>query len=993
MNPIDVLLSEPFGQTLGWTLLHFVWQGTLVALLLAFALYLLRRHTAQTRYVVACGALLLLLAMPVVTIVALLPDAAETTAAQQTPAMEPTTTARAQALPAAGVPAAPVAPASWQQEAGAMLAAALPWLVLLWMTGVLALSMRYLAGWTYTVRLRRRRTREVGQRWQHQLVHLARQLGVRRRVRLVSSALVQVPMVAGWLRPVILLPVSVFTGLSPRQIEMIIAHELAHIRRHDYLVGLLQAACETVFFYHPAVWWVSGRIRIEREHCCDDRVVSVCGDAYTYVAALAKMETVRQAAPRLAMAATGGSLLGRVRRLLEGPADPSPRAARWLAGLAVLAAFLLSLHLSSIFDDLWGKVQFWNAEESRVLETETTLPYLERQGYDQTAMRLEALVFDDLSASAQLDVLDELRALPPSASLPSLAAVAERHPRQPVRREAVEWLGRLGDAYVVVALERIAFEDRSTAVQMEALDALRNLPEKIGLPSLVKIAQTHPRAPMRHEAVQWIGRLGDEAARPILERILFQDASSSVQVEAFDALLNLRYIDTRVLQQLSETHSNARVRQEAGEWLARHWKQQRAAELLEAERALQQRGASSPNRNTHADTAERLAALIFEDESEAVQREALEALANLSAKASMPRLEQIAQTHRNEQIRNEAALRLTHVQEQADAAQEAEQVWDQALEDLKHAPASRRLEALRIISALRLKKPFRLLTEIAFNDPSVDVQMEALAALGNRGGLEAMAGIARVAREHPSAAMRAEAVQSMQAMSLDDQQEVLKEVIFNDNHRKVQLEALNVLANLPGEAAVPALEIIARRHPDKQIRNKTIRVLEALDEEDSFSDRMMATLDVIWNHPQEDARAEAVQELRAWSSVNVITILADLAYEDPSLEVQMEALNALRDRGDWDGTSWVVHMARNHPNAAMRAEAVQSLDDLDAKERLRLLDEIIFRDDDLDVRAEALDLLIDASEPEAVPILAKITRRENLPESLRLAAAEALEER
>jgi hypothetical protein len=155
-------------------------------------------------------------------------------------------------------------------------------------------------------------------------------------VTLLESSLVDVPTVIGFLKPVVLLPATALGGLTLQQVEAILAHELAHIRRHDYLVNLLQTLVETVLFYHPAVWWVSRRIRIERENCCDDLAVSLCGDPVTYATALAELEAMRSSGPvperHIAMAATGGSLLQRVRRLLGAPTSHSGRGPAWLAG-------------------------------------------------------------------------------------------------------------------------------------------------------------------------------------------------------------------------------------------------------------------------------------------------------------------------------------------------------------------------------------------------------------------------------------------------------------------------------------------------------------------------------------------------------------------------------------------------------------------------------------------------------------------------------------
>jgi hypothetical protein len=164
---------------------------------------------------------------------------------------------------------------------------------------------------------------------------LGRRLGLHRAVTLLESAAVAVPVVVGWLRPVVLVPASTLAGLAPKQLEAILAHELAHIRRHDYLVNLFQAVVETLLFYHPAVWWVSTQIRRERENCCDDLAVAVCGDRLGYARALVELEGLRGAAPRLAMAVSGGSLSGRVRRLVSAPERSSRRP--WAAGLLALA--------------------------------------------------------------------------------------------------------------------------------------------------------------------------------------------------------------------------------------------------------------------------------------------------------------------------------------------------------------------------------------------------------------------------------------------------------------------------------------------------------------------------------------------------------------------------------------------------------------------------------------------------------------------------------
>jgi uncharacterized protein (TIGR03435 family) len=141
---------------------------------------------------------------------------------------------------------------------------------------------------------------------------------------LLVSALVQVPTVVGWLRPVVLVPVGALGGLPAEHLEALLLHELAHIRRHDYLINILQSVAESLLFYHPAVWWVSGHIREERELCCDDLAVSINGDALTYARALAQLEAYRPAHLSAAIAANGGSLADRIARLL-GHSRPAVR--------------------------------------------------------------------------------------------------------------------------------------------------------------------------------------------------------------------------------------------------------------------------------------------------------------------------------------------------------------------------------------------------------------------------------------------------------------------------------------------------------------------------------------------------------------------------------------------------------------------------------------------------------------------------------------------
>lgn len=331
------LLHEPAARAIGWALLHFVWQGALIGAVTALVLACLRRSAADVRYVVATIALALMTTMPIVTgVQAWHADRDGAVAASRLDA--PSVTPLADDSPALPVTSA-AAPSQPSALNGIDLEPWLPALVACWFAGVLVLTLRLASGWLWVQRMKFHGTAPVSASLDAIVARLARRLHITRCVRLSQSTLVDVPTVIGWIKPAILLPASALAGLTPVQVEAILAHELAHIRRHDYLVNLLQTLVETLLFYHPAVWWISRRIRVERENCCDDLAVSLCGDPVTYAKALADLEDLRGAGGELVMAATGGSLLHRVRRLLGAPSHAG-RAPGWLAGAAaVLVVF------------------------------------------------------------------------------------------------------------------------------------------------------------------------------------------------------------------------------------------------------------------------------------------------------------------------------------------------------------------------------------------------------------------------------------------------------------------------------------------------------------------------------------------------------------------------------------------------------------------------------------------------------------------------------
>jgi uncharacterized protein (TIGR03435 family) len=333
----ETFLFLPAVQAIGWALLHFIWEGGLLAAFLFAADTLTRQRDARLRYAIGCAAMLSMPTVFVATIVRNMPYGAPAPRHfDEAPRTRQTTIA----------PARPGNPLAEQFTLSASPANALPgWAVCLWFAGVATLSIYTAAGWIRVERLKRRSTAPASAVCNAMLDSLMYRLRVSRPVRLYVSALAEVPTVIGWLRPYILVPISALTKLSESQLRAVLAHELAHVRRHDYLVNMLQAAIETLLFYHPAVWWVSRRIREEREHCCDDVAVAICGDAMEYAGALVELEGLRGTVPEPALAATGGDLLSRVRRLLG-----EDQAARLSApaGAAIAASLVLGAAISVV---------------------------------------------------------------------------------------------------------------------------------------------------------------------------------------------------------------------------------------------------------------------------------------------------------------------------------------------------------------------------------------------------------------------------------------------------------------------------------------------------------------------------------------------------------------------------------------------------------------------------------------------------------------------
>ena len=295
-------------EIISTALIQSLWQDAIVALALWAALRALRRSSANVRYLVCCAGLMAMVAWPLGSAIPLVPPVAShsTSAAEHTPSgvAIPAATGIIRLAPglAAGVNASSIPPLQ-------------RWALPVWIVGVMLFSLRAIGSGTHAVLLTRRAT-EADESLRALVADVARRVHVTRPVRIMTSPLTHGPATVGILRPVVLMPPAALLGLTPQQLEAVLAHELAHIRRYDFLVNIAQVLVETLFFYHPAIWWASRRIRIERELCCDDIAVRCCGEPLVYAQALTSIARLPIPSPRFVLGARTGPLVYRIHRVL-----------------------------------------------------------------------------------------------------------------------------------------------------------------------------------------------------------------------------------------------------------------------------------------------------------------------------------------------------------------------------------------------------------------------------------------------------------------------------------------------------------------------------------------------------------------------------------------------------------------------------------------------------------------------------------------------------
>lgn len=322
-------LAAPLVGCIGWALIHFVWQGAVIGGVTAFTLHLMRHSRPEQRYIAACIGLFMCLVIPVRAtwcgLSAINIDASE----------QLFTDGALQTLPA------------FQNGLVGFAETHLRWIVAGWALCVTVLSLRICVGLTWIGNMRRLGCNDAV--WQVRVTQLATRFGITRAVRMLVVADLSSPITAGWWRPVVFVPAALLTGMPADMLEALLVHEMAHIKRHDYLINLLQNAVEILLFFHPAVWWISRQMRVEREHMADDFAARKLGEPRRLALALSELERIQFSTHHLAQAANGGDLMVRIKRLVES----DKKTASWKASIPAfgLAVACMALYAQAATPD------------------------------------------------------------------------------------------------------------------------------------------------------------------------------------------------------------------------------------------------------------------------------------------------------------------------------------------------------------------------------------------------------------------------------------------------------------------------------------------------------------------------------------------------------------------------------------------------------------------------------------------------------------------
>ena len=900
-------------RLIGWAIIHSLWQGGVIALVTAVLLSAARRSKPHVRYMISLVALGAMVALPIATAfrpgTSVRAETAATTPARPVVATitdfsaSPSPTPTASPSPVTATPLPELSSSEGtlgSRRVTSLLDSAVPWLVVAWLIGLIVASVRLIGGFARTRRITRTATSAATRALEIRIEKLGERLSITRAIKALQSTAIDVPLVIGAIRPVIVVPASLISGLTPLQLDMLLAHELAHVRRHDYLVNLIQTVVETLLFYHPAARWISDRAREERENCCDDIAITTCSvDAAQYTSTLLILEEARGGGFGLAAAATGGSLLRRAQRLLTGRTylELGPR---WIAGVITIGAALFagneaiagiqSAYLPAtpvtekdsvrkgdkavdISRAAPGKVtkappggtiaQRWRWAEENSGADSYWIGYL--IGADLTnrskyyASEIPVRLQGNLTMSGHMSLGDGDLSNIIFTGVPLAPIVGQHAPNSTAIFIQIQnnVLGRRIERVHVGTFSLPSYFGRLPLVWLDsAADA-----ESIALiQSLMSRARNEE---IRRDLIGVIGVHGDvNAAVPPLVAMLQSRESNEVRKEAAEWLG--RKSDGRALSALSRAARTDRshdVRREAIEGFQHMTVPGATDSLIAFTRSadtedLRREAIESIGHRADDKALEFLTQFVRSNASSHLKRQAVEALADMEGGRGMNVVVDIAQRDGNAEVRKEAVESVARLE-----------------------PTSRALDILR---------------EIATTDPDESVQAEAVEA---------------IAEVHDARAVR-----------------ILADLVNSSQNERIQVEAVESLGEtVAPEAALPIVRDIARKHPSARVRKRALETIVNFRDERAAID---AIIDAVRNDPDDDVKHSALEALGdAQDPVAMRTLESFINGNDP-IDVREKALEVYTDAaGEKSSLALLKNIMNKDRNQRMRSRAAEILND------------------------------------------------------------------
>ena len=324
MQPLFTCFTQNLNYALGWMVIHSLWQATAIAIISGIVAIVVRKKSPQLRYWIHNAALLSVLIAAMVTFCLYYDFSKEIGQTIFVPEKMPVALSNAEFVSNSQSSIDNTQSEPLSMEGLRMYFNRNIYLIVtMWIMGVALFILKLLGGISYVYYLRSRLNFPADEYWLEMVEKLGEKAGVKRGMELVESALVRSPLVVGHLKPMILFPIGAINKLNTKEVEAILAHEIAHVLRNDYIFNIIQSVIEALFYFHPAVWWISANIRTERENSCDDVAIALCGNSMTYAKALVSVqEMAYYGSPQMAMAFAGqrkNQLLFRVQRILKQP--------------------------------------------------------------------------------------------------------------------------------------------------------------------------------------------------------------------------------------------------------------------------------------------------------------------------------------------------------------------------------------------------------------------------------------------------------------------------------------------------------------------------------------------------------------------------------------------------------------------------------------------------------------------------------------------------